>query len=81
MNLDGLRRAIEREPFRPFQIRLADGRSLDVRHPEFVSVGARLVTVRMDDDALSIVEPLLIVSLDYSPPRRSGNGAPRTRRR
>jgi hypothetical protein len=27
------------EPFRPFQIRMASGRTFDIRHPEMVRVG------------------------------------------
>lgn len=29
---------VKAEPFRPFRLRLADGRTLDVRHPEMVKV-------------------------------------------
>jgi hypothetical protein len=79
MNLDGLRSALRREPFRPFAMRLADGRSMPVRHPEFVAVGARLVLVAHEDDSWSIIEPLLIVSLDSLPARNGGNGKRRKR--
>jgi hypothetical protein len=74
MNLDGLRTALRREPFHPFAIRQADGRSLPVRHPEFVAVGPRLVLVAHEDDSWSIIEPLLIVSLDSLPAGSGGNG-------
>lgn len=46
-------------------MRLADGRSLPVPHPEFVAVGTRRIIVIAEDDSWSVVEPLLIVSLDY----------------
>lgn len=77
MSLDGIREALRRQPFLPFFIRLADGRELPVGHPELVVLGARLVTVMRDDNSWSIVEPLLIVSLEYATARRGGNGAGR----
>ena len=73
MDLAGLRQALRRQPFEPFRIRLADGRSVAVAHPEFVAIGTRRVIVVADDDSWSVIEPLLIVSLDYNgTPRRRG---------
>jgi hypothetical protein len=40
MDLEGVREALLRRPFEPFNIRWADGRSLSVRHPEMVAVSA-----------------------------------------
>jgi len=75
MNLDGLRAALRRQPFQQFAIRLTDGRSVPVKHPEFVAVGPRLILVVDEDNSWSIVEPLLIVSLDsISAPKGGGNG-------
>ncbi len=71
MNLDGLRTALRRTPFQPFAMKLADGRSVPVKHPDFVAVGPRIVVVVDEDDSWSIIEPLLIVSLDKLP-RRGG---------
>ena len=68
MNLDGLRSALKSQPFQPFSMRLADGRSVPVKHPEFVAVGPRLVVVVDTDNSWQIVEPLLIVSLDSDKP-------------
>jgi hypothetical protein len=76
MEIDGLREAITRNPFEPFAIRLADGRSIPVRHPEFVAVGRRRAVVVQDDDTCLWLEPLLIISLDWSAKKESdGNGA------
>jgi hypothetical protein len=56
---------------------LADGRGLAVRHPDFVALGSRRIVVVGDDDATSVIEPLLIVSLDTIPtPNSGGNGPP-----
>jgi len=74
MDLQGIREAIRRQPFEPFSIRLADGRSLDVPHPEMVAVGKRRIIVVKPDDSWAVVEPLLIVSLDYNgkrPPHKN----------
>ena len=66
MDLEGVREALHGEPFKPFNICLADGRRIPVRHPDFVAVGKRRIIVVQPDDSWSIVEPLLIVSLDYN---------------
>ncbi len=66
MDLDGLREALRQQPFEPFTIRLVDGRTMPVRHPDFVAVGNRRVVVVAEDDSWSVLEPILIVSLDYN---------------
>jgi hypothetical protein len=74
MDLQGVREALLRRPFEPFHIRLADGRSLAVRHPEMVAVGKRRIVVVLPDDSSLFIEPLLIVSLDFNgeqPPKKN----------
>jgi virulence-associated protein VagC len=66
MDLEGVREALLKRPFESFNIRLADGRSLAVRHPEMVAVGKRRIIVVEPDDSWLVIEPLLIVSLDYN---------------
>jgi len=66
MDLAGIREALQHRPFEPFSMRLADGRSLAVRHPEMVAVGKRRIIVVQPDDSWSVVEPLMVVSLDYN---------------
>jgi hypothetical protein len=66
MDLEGVREALLKRPFEPFSIRLADGRALAVHHPERVAVGKRRIIVVEPDDSWSVIEPLLIVSLDYN---------------
>ena len=65
MDLEGIRIALRRQPFEPFTIHLSDGRAMAVRHPEFVAVGNRRVIVVAEDDSWSVIEPILIVSIDY----------------
>ena len=82
MDIAGVREALRRVPFVPFEIRLTDGRSLPVPHPDFVAIGKRRIVVVSEKDETFIVEPLRIVSLDRVPEkRRGGNGAPKKRRR
>ncbi len=74
MDLEGVRLALHREPFKVFDICLADGRRIPVRHPDFVAVGKRRIIVVQPDDSWLVVEPLLIVSLDFDgehPARRN----------
>ena len=71
MDLQGVREALHRQPFEPFVMQLADGRSLSVRHPDFVAVGKRRIVVLDEHDASSFVDPLLIVSIDW--PKASGS--------
>jgi hypothetical protein len=72
MDIAGVREALHRQPFEPFAIRLVDGRSLLVPHPDFVALTPRRVIVGAEDDSWSIIEPLLIVSLDSLP--KAGKG-------
>ena len=75
MDIAGIRDALHKQPFEPFVIRLADGRSLPVPHPDFVALGKRRIVVVSRDDSTAMVEPLLIVSLDTLPRTgRGGNG-------
>jgi hypothetical protein len=81
MNIDGFREALQKQPFEPFAIRLAHGRSLPVQHPEFVAVGKRRAIVIGEDDSWSWIEPLLIVSLDSLPTPEGGqNGKSRRKK-
>jgi hypothetical protein len=64
MDLNSIRDALRQQPFRPFTLGLADGRKVTVKHPEFVALTRRIVVVADEDSTLTILEPLLIVSLE-----------------
>jgi hypothetical protein len=66
MDLEGIREALHKHPFDPFIIRLVDGRSLPVPHADFVAVAPRRIVVVGEDSSWTVLEPRLIVSLDYS---------------
>ena len=52
------------QPFEPFLVRLADGRSFEVTHPELVacSKDGRSMTL-YDDDGMHLVEMLMVIEL------------------
>jgi len=80
MDLNSVRDALKRQPFRKFDLCLADGRRVSVKHPEFVAMTKRIVVVAAEDSSVAILEPLLIVSLEYSESvGGKGNGEQRKR--
>jgi hypothetical protein len=75
MTIEQLRAMHQARPFQPFDIHLADGRTLSVRHPEFLaqSPAGRTIAVGHTNGTLEIVDLLLVVSLKPRPqsaPRR-----------
>lgn len=81
MDMAGIRDVVKREPFRPFVLRLADGRALPVRHPDFVAFTPRLIIVGFEDNTWTVIEPLLIVSIDSLPDSESGGNGKHRRRK
>ena len=77
MTVEQMREMTSARPFRPFRLHLADGRSLDVEHPEFLmsSRSGRTVVVSKSNDTFEIIDLLLVTSLE------SLNGHARGRRR
>jgi hypothetical protein len=73
---DSLHEAWTARPFRPFALHLPDGRSLDVPHPEFLSISpnGRLVVVYRGEGA-HVVDLLLVSDLEYRRPRRRRRSA------
>jgi len=50
--------------FKPFVLRLSDGRKFKILHPEFILVGKGIVVVLGEDDLVETVDSLHIVSVD-----------------
>jgi hypothetical protein len=65
MTAEQLRAMREAQPFRPFTIYLADGRSFKIPHRDFVSEspGGRTVIVYHADESFSIVDRYLVTEL------------------
>jgi hypothetical protein len=67
MTMESLDRAYRANPFKPFSLRLADGRTLPVRHPEFLAFNpkGRIAVVVDERDGAEHVDLLLVVSLSF----------------
>jgi hypothetical protein len=65
MTIDELRRVHRAQPFEPFILCLADGRSLVVAHPEAMAFSptGRTVFVYPPDGNFAIVDLLLVTSI------------------
>jgi hypothetical protein len=65
MTTEQFRATLRQQPFRPFKIRMADGRIFDVAHPDFVaqSHSGRTVIVVQPDDSYSVLDLLLMTEL------------------
>jgi hypothetical protein len=76
---DAVRTLHQAHPFRPFVIRLDDGKVLPVDQPEFLSYAAnsRTMTVYSKDGSFEIVDMLLVTGLEV----RDGRAARRGKRR
>jgi hypothetical protein len=67
-----IRKHLRAQPFEPFTIHLADGRSIDVPHSEFVFAppGMRVAVV-LHKTHYEYVDLLLVTSLEMKPPSSS----------
>ena len=70
MTTDQFKTTLHLQPFRPFTIRMADGRSFPVTHPDFVaqSPSGRTVIVFQPDETYRVLDLLLMTELQV------GNG-------
>ena len=70
MNVDQIRLVREANPFVPFTVHLADGRSHRVPHRDYLSMspGGRTVIVYESDEAGHLLESLLITELSLDKP-------------
>ncbi len=65
MTMETLEKAIKAQPFRPFDLHLADGRTIPVPHPEFIAFNprGRVALVLDEHDGAEYIDLLLVVSL------------------
>lgn len=70
MTTDQFRATLHQQPFRPFTIRMADGRAVEVAHPDFVaqSQTGRTVIVFQADESYSVLDLLLMTELQVKSP-------------
>ena len=69
MKISVLHELHEARPFVPFTITLADGRRLDVIHNEFLYLfpSRRFAMVTHRDDRFTLIDHLMVVSVDVDP--------------
>jgi hypothetical protein len=74
MTIEQFRATLHQTPFRPFTIRMADGRSFDIAHRDFIaqSPSGRTVIVVQDDESCSVLDLLLMTELEV----HAANGRP-----
>lgn len=59
-------------PFLPYRIRLADGETIRVPHPDFVAISpsGRMAMAYSPDGEMHIIDIFLVTSLAVEPPAR-----------
>jgi hypothetical protein len=72
MTIEQLRQMHSARPFQPFEIHLADSRTLTVEHPEMLlqSRSGRTIAVARPDDTIEIIDLLLVASIEGRARRR-----------
>jgi hypothetical protein len=66
MDIDDVRKAVHKQPFEPFAFRLSDGRTIPVKHPEFVAMSpSMIVVIGEDGHGASHLDPFLIVTMEF----------------
>lgn len=77
MTVAELKEVYELQPFRPFTLRLADGRSIPVLHREFMMAApsGQVVVVMQPDDTMNIIDLNLVTDIELKI-RRLGRKAP-----
>ncbi|MFM7151432.1 MAG: hypothetical protein ACKO23_16470 [Gemmataceae bacterium] len=70
MDATAMREATRATPFQPFRLHLADGGIFTIPHPDFIAIGpnGRRIVIVHPDESMSILEPLLIVSMELPSP-------------
>lgn len=83
MTIERIRETMNKEPFEPFLIHLADGRQIPVEHRELImaSPSGRTIVVMQPDDSMNIIDLLLVTDLEMKRGRNGAAGKPRRRRR
>ena len=69
MDLSHIRKAVDRRPYKPFDVRLSDGSVFTVTHPEFIGMAPGVVFIGQPDGNYELVNPDQIVALSM---RRNG---------
>ncbi len=78
MTAEQIKNAREANPFRPFTLMVADGRSHRIPHRDYISVSpsGRTIIVYHTDESFSIVDLLLVTELLIDAPSPMPAGEP-----
>ena len=69
MNADAIREFLRREPFEPFVIRMSNGETHEVRHPECLAIGkGRIAITDLDADRVAICSLVHVTSIEFLQP-------------
>ena len=66
MNIERIRERLT-NGFKPFVLELSSGKRVKVPHPDFIAIGKNVVAVMGEDDSLTSVDALHIVSITELP--------------
>ncbi len=76
MELAQIKDLMKSQPFRPFVLRLVDGREFDVPHPEFIFIPPNMrhtvLVANRQTEAVTIVDSVMIASVRFA--EDGGNG-------
>lgn len=81
MTIEEIRNAARAEPFEPFTLRMADRHGYHVVHPEFLFAppkGRRVVVITQPDDALRILDPRLVMAIEFGNGKDESDGQSRS---
>jgi hypothetical protein len=83
MTIEQLEAYYRARPFRPFRLHLADGTSVHVPHPEFLSrtPGGRTITVYTGPESAEILDLLLVTKITVGNGSRAKRNGKFSRRR
>lgn len=67
MTIDQIRKAAQADPFIPFRLSLGNGRKFNIARPDLIMVPreATRIVIAEAPDLYSVIDALLIVSLDF----------------
>lgn len=65
MSPRAVKKFMHTSPWKPFTLRLADGRKIHVPHPDFISISraGRTVVVTTEDEEFEMIDVFLILSV------------------
>jgi hypothetical protein len=69
MTADQIRSLRDATPFRPFRVHMANGKSADVPHPDFINLSptGRILIISRENDSFELIDTLLVTSAETLP--------------